>query len=65
MFPHHIRHPFLRLECSSDMATLIFLPLTRMKTSTIHSYHTLRSSVWRHMLTSTSALSGMLMGVCG
>jgi hypothetical protein len=24
----------------------------------------LRSSVWRHMLTSTSALSGMLIGVC-
>jgi hypothetical protein len=37
--------------------------VTSLKTSTIHSYHTLRLSVWRYMLTTISALSGIVSGV--
>lgn len=60
----YIKHPLLWLECRSDTPILIRCPLTSMKLSTSHSYHTLRSSVWRHMLTSTSEPAGRCMGVC-
>jgi hypothetical protein len=36
-----------------------------MKTSTIHSYHTLRSSVLRHIVTRSSDASGTVSGTCG
>lgn len=36
---------------------------SKAKTSTIHSYHTFRSSVCRYMVTTTSPLSGTLRGV--
>jgi hypothetical protein len=35
---------------------------TETNTSTIHSYQTLRLSVWRHIVTAISALSGMYSG---
>ena len=48
-----MRHACFRLECNSDMHNLRFLPSTSSKTSIIHSYQTLRSSVCRHILTCT------------
>lgn len=51
----YIKQATLRLLCSSDAATLTreFGP-AQTNTSTSHSYHTLLSSVCRHMLTSIS-----------
>jgi hypothetical protein len=37
--------------------------VTSLNTSTIHSYHTLRLSVWRYICTTISALSGIVKGV--
>lgn len=49
----------LRLLHSSDEPTLSRLPSdVQQKASTSHSYHTLLSSVWRHMVTSSSESSG-------
>lgn len=53
------RQPTLRLLCISDAPTLIrLLGPTHAYASTIHSYHTLVSSVCRHMLTSSCESSG-------
>lgn len=57
--PFYIRQPTLRLLCISDAPTLIrVLGLTHAYASTIHSYQTFVSSVWRHMLTSSSVSCG-------
>lgn len=54
-----ILHATLRLLHRSDDATFSRLPAdVQQKASTIHSYHTLLSSVWRHMVTSSSESSG-------
>ena len=53
--PYCIMHATLWLLCISDAPTLILvLGPTQANASTIHSYQTLVSSVWRHMLTSSS-----------
>jgi len=62
--PPHIMHPLLLLECKSDTLSRIRCPPTTMKLSTSHSYQTLRSSVWRQKLTSTSEFAGSCIGVC-
>lgn len=77
---HYIKHPSLKLECSSLMPTLTRLKLrasalpaapfplpwtlSQEKTSTIHSYHTLRLSVLRHIFVTIVALLGICNGVC-
>lgn len=60
----HIKQPLTLDECSSEVAVCILLVPEVANTSTSHSYHTLRSSVCRHIDTSISALSGTNMGVC-
>lgn len=60
--------PLLSAPGESALAPLITgatssAGLSKAKTSTIHSYHTFRSSVCRYMVTTTSPLSGTLRGV--
>lgn len=59
----YIRQATLRLLWSSEAPTLmrVFGP-THAKASTSHSYQTLVSSVWRHMLTSSSVSWGKYSG---
>lgn len=59
---NHIKHPFALLEWRSEIARGTLVPLTTTKLSTSHSYQTLRSSVWRHMLISISELAGSCTG---
>jgi hypothetical protein len=59
----YIIQPLLLLECRSEMLRRTRCPFTVRKLSTSHSYHTLRSSVWRQKLTSTSDLAGNCMGI--
>lgn len=59
----YIMQPLLLLECNSDMPSCILWPPTFIKLSTNHSYQTLRSSVCRQKLTSTSESAGNCMGV--
>ena len=60
----HMRHPFFFELCTSPPPILTLSPPSNLtKASTPHSYHTFRSSVTRHILTSTSAPSGKLIGV--
>lgn len=55
----YIKHATLRLVQSSEDATLILDEgPTQVHASTSHSYQTLMSSVWRHMLTSNSVSAG-------
>ena len=61
---HHIIHPPFQLVINSlvpNLTRLFSPPIIRFhpKLSTIHSYHTFRSSVWRKMVTSSSEWSGM------
>lgn len=62
--PHHIIQPPFQLVINSLAPSLTLLfspPIIRFhpKLSTIHSYHTLRSSVCRKIVTSISEWSGM------
>ena len=58
------KQAFFRLECNLDMPTFCNRPSTIVKTSTIHSYQTLRSSVCRHILTSIEDFGEIYKGVC-
>jgi hypothetical protein len=59
----YIKQAIFRLEHSSDEPTLIlFEGPTQVHASTSHSYQTLVSSVWRHMLTSSSVSAGKYSG---
>lgn len=65
---HHIIHPALLLLPTSlhPSLTLLFSPPIspfQPQLSTSHSYHTLRSSVQRRMVTESSAWSGVGRGV--
>ena len=61
----YIKQATLRLLQSSDDPTLIRdVGLTHVHASTSHSYHTFVSSVWRHMLTSSSVSGGKYRGFC-
>jgi hypothetical protein len=59
----YIIHPLLLLECRSETFKRTRWPPIVMKLSTSHSYQTLRSSVCRQKLTSTSELAGNCMGI--
>lgn len=51
----YIKQAIFRLLCISEPPTLIrVLGPTQAYASTIHSYQTFVSSVWRHILTSSS-----------
>lgn len=58
----HIKQASFSLLCNSELPTLILLDPCRTYASTSHSYHTLRSSVCLHMLTSTTPPSGRNIG---
>jgi hypothetical protein len=58
----YIMHPLLLLECKSVTPNRTRWPPIVIKLSTSHSYHTLRSSVWRQKLTSTSEFAGSWIG---
>jgi hypothetical protein len=61
----YIRHATLRLLHISDEATLMRdAAPTQVHASITHSYHTLESSVCRHMLTSSSVSAGKQRGSC-
>lgn len=63
--PGYIKQATLRLVQRSDDATLILdAGPTQVQASTSHSYHTLVSSVCRHMLTSNSVSAGKVIGFC-
>lgn len=61
----HIKQAIFRLLCNSELPTLmrVFSP-AQAYASTIHSYQTFVSSVWRHMLTSSSVSWGKQRGFC-
>lgn len=61
----YIKHATRRLLWSSEAPTLTrVLGPTQVNASTIHSYHTLVSSVCRHILTSNSVSWGKYSGFC-
>ena len=59
---NYITQPFFLLECKFEDPTRVRVSSMSTKSSTSHSYQTLRSSVCRQRLTCSSLLSGNWIG---
>jgi hypothetical protein len=60
--PNYMTQAFFLLECRVVELTRVETSSMSTKSSTNHSYQTIRSSVCRHILTSSSLLSGNCIG---